>query len=416
MKNSLINTAIPFIRGLTFDGKKAKFIKFENNPEKILQLKQKINKLSKAEKLFNPPLIFEPFIDASSLVEKEDNFLERLSRDYQKYLKRYKHHPQIIILSDMIILFSGYTYQQSLDIEEDPLTSLVSVPLVQRSMSKQESEFCQTLEGKIIVVTGGAQGIGACLAKNLIKMGVFLFIADINKKGAAELAEELNSLYNKKIAFAIKVDVTSEQSVQKMVEEIIKNVGGIDVFINNAGVLKAGSVKEMDFQDFQFVNKVNYFGYFLCTKYASRVMAYQNKSNTGYVTDIIQINSKSGLEGSYKNCAYAGSKFAGIGLTQSFAKELLEDNIKVNSICPGNFFEGPLWADPLNGLFVQYLKSGKVPGASNIEDVRKFYESKIPLGRGCKCEDIVRAVLYVISQKYETGQVIPVTGGQVMLR
>ena len=134
------------------------------------------------------------------------------------------------------------------------------------------------------------------------------------------------------------------------------------------------------------------------------------------IPDIIQINSKSGLEGSNKNSAYAGGKFGGIGLTQSFAKELVSDNIKVNSICPGNFFDGPLWSDREKGLFVQYLQAGKVPGAKNVADVRKFYEEKVPMKRGCTIEDIMKAVFYLVEQKYETGQALPVTGGQIMLK
>ena len=132
--------------------------------------------------------------------------------------------------------------------------------------------------------------------------------------------------------------------------------------------------------------------------------------------DIIQINSKSGLEGSNKNAAYAGGKFGGIGLTQSFAKELVTSMIKVNSICPGNYFDGPLWSDPDNGLFVQYLRAGKVPGARSVADVRRFYEEKVPMNRGCTPGDVIRAILYVVEQTYETGQAVPVTGGQVMLR
>ena len=87
----------------------------------------------------------------------------------------------------------------------------------------------------------------------------------------------------------------------------------------------------------------------------------------------------------------------------------------MNSICPGNFFEGPLWSDPKNGLFVQYLNAGKVPGAKTVADVRKYYEGQVPLGRGCRVEDVLKAVLYVMGQEYETGQAIPVTGGQTML-
>ena len=172
----------------------------------------------------------------------------------------------------------------------------------------------------------------------------------------------------------------------------------------------------MDFTTFNLVTNVNYIGYFLCTKHASKVMSLQNIPSRKYFTDIIQINSKSGLKGSNKNSAYAGSKFGSLGLTQSFALELIDDNIKVNSICPGNFFEGPLWADPKNGLFVQYLRTGKVPGAKTIEDVKSFYELKVPMKRGCTGEDVIKAIYYLIDQKYETGQAIPVTGGQVMLK
>ena len=74
-----------------------------------------------------------------------------------------------------------------------------------------------------------------------------------------------------------------------------------------------------------------------------------------------------------------------------------------------------LWSDPKNGLFVQYLKAGKVEGAKTIEDVRRYYETKIPMGRGVTIGDVMRAIIYCIEQKYETGQAIPVTGGQVML-
>ena len=90
-------------------------------------------------------------------------------------------------------------------------------------------------------------------------------------------------------------------------------------------------------------------------------------------------------------------------------------NIKVNAICPGNFFEGPLWADPENGLFAQYLRAGKVPGAQTVGDVKKFYEDKVPMKRGCQPKDVMKAINYIIDQKYETGQAVPVTGGQVML-
>ena len=274
---------------------------------------------------------------------------------------------------------------------------------------------------RIAVVTGGAQGFGAGLVRELVEKDIYVFIADMNLKGAEEFASELNKRLGRETAAAVEVNVTDEQSVEAMIRSVVLAAGGLDIFINNAGVLKAGSVKELGLSDFEFVTKVNYTGYFLCVKYASRVMAAQNKAATEagtgeYFTDIIQINSKSGLQGSNKNGAYAGGKFGGIGLTQSFAMELVADRIKVNSICPGNFFEGPLWSDPDRGLFVQYLNTGKVPGAKTIEDVKAFYESKVPMGRGCQPKDIAKALFYLVEQTYETGQALPVTGGQVMLK
>jgi sorbitol-6-phosphate 2-dehydrogenase len=271
------------------------------------------------------------------------------------------------------------------------------------------------VHNKVCVVTGGAQGFGEGIVRELVKNGALVFIADMNVDGAVKLAAELNEEAGRTVAFGICVNVTDEASVQAMMRQVVETAGGVDLFISNAGVLKAGSVKEMSLRDFEFVTDVNYIGFFLCTKHAAPVMERMNKPLGNYFTDIICISSKSALEGSNKNGAYAGSKFGSVGLVQSFAKELVADNTKVNTICPGNFFDGPLWSDPEKGLFMQYLQTGKVPGAKSVEDVRRFYEAQIPMGRGCDGADVTKAILYSVEQKYETGQAIPVTGGQVML-
>lgn len=275
---------------------------------------------------------------------------------------------------------------------------------------------CGRLKNKISIVTGSAQGFGLGIAEAMIAEGASVVIADLNYDLALEVSQKLCGQFGEGRAFACKVDVGNEESVEKMVEETAKVFGGLDIFVNNAGVLKAGSLEEMDVKGFEFVTKINYTAYFVCTKYASAVMKIQHRFDKTKLYDIIQINSKSGLEGSNKNFAYAGGKFGGIGLTQSFALELVEYNIKVNSICPGNLLDGPLWSDPERGLFVQYLRAGKVKGAQTIEDVRRFYESKVPMNRGCETQDVARAIFYVVEQQYETGQAIPVTGGQVMLK
>ncbi len=268
---------------------------------------------------------------------------------------------------------------------------------------------------KVAVVTGGAQGFGEGMVRSLVDHGAFVYVADLNREGAQALASELNYDAMITVAKAVEVNVTDEASVQTMMDTVISEVGGVDLFISNAGVLRAGSVKTMSLKDFAFVTDVDYTGFFICTKFASRTMAIQNIPSGAYYTDIVTISSKSGLEGSNKNGAYAGAKFGTIGLTQSFALELVEDNIKVNAVCPGNFLDGPLWSDPKRGLFVQYLETNKVPGAKTIEDVRRAYEAKVPMNRGCTTADVMKAIFYIVEQTYETGQAVPVTGGQVML-
>ena len=277
------------------------------------------------------------------------------------------------------------------------------------------SDRNNVVKNKIAVVTGGAQGFGEQISIGLAASGALVFIADLNLEGAENLAKKINGAQKRTAAIAIKADVTNEESAEELFSAIAKEAGGLDLCVSNAGVLQAGSVIDQEIQSFQFTTKVNYVGYFIITKFASHLLRLQHLSAPRWKTDIIQINSKSGLQGSNKNGAYAGSKFGSIGLTASFALELIEYNIKVNSICPGNFFNGSLWSDPEKGLFVQYLQTGKVAGARTIEDVKAFYEAKVPMKRGCEGTDVMRAIYYIIEQEYETGQALPVTGGQVML-
>ena len=272
------------------------------------------------------------------------------------------------------------------------------------------------LSGKVVIVTGAAQGFGEGIARELAKHGAYLIIADLNDALAKNVADSINHDTGFDQAVSLKVDVGDEASVERLVEQTVNLFGGLDLIVSNAGVLRAGGLEEMTLQAFEFVTKINYTAFFIVTKIGSRPMKLQARFCDSYTADIVQINSKSGLEGSNKNFAYAGGKFGGIGLVQSFAKELVEDRIKVNAICPGNYYEGPLWSDPEKGLFIQYLKAGKVSGAKTVNDVYQSYVDKVPMRRGCSPEDVSRAILYCVEQQYETGQAIPVTGGQNMLK
>ena len=266
------------------------------------------------------------------------------------------------------------------------------------------------LAGKIAIVTGAAQGFGKGIAEELYKEGCTVVIADMNQPLAETVAGELGER-----ACAIPVNVSDEESVANMVARTVEKYGGLDLMLANAGVVRSGPLATFEKKDMDFVTSINYTGLFLCCKYAAIIMQAQHEADPDAMFDIVAMSSKSGLVGSNKNFAYAGSKFGSIGLVQSFALELCAYNIKVNAICPGNYLDGPLWTDPVRGLFVQYLEDGKVPGAKTVEDVRRFYEAKVPMNRGCLPLDVARAVMYCVEQQYETGQAIPVTGGQVML-
>ena len=357
--NKLVNEVAPLLRGLSFDGEKGDIVVYRDHVE-------------------HPDLTCE----ASELAGK---FVKGI---------------RSIVVKDAGAYLLGEDYDDAIN---------------GTSVAQKASGRAAVVSNKVCVVTGGAQGFGEAITRELISHGATVFIADMNVEGAKTLAKELNRQQGRTVAFGVSVNVTDEESVQSMVSEIIRTAGGIDVFISNAGVLKAASVKKQSLADFSFVTNVNYIGFFLCTKHVAPVMEKMNQPQGNYFTDIISISSKSALEGSNKNGAYAGSKFGSVGLVQSFAKELVEDNTKVNTICPGNFFNGPLWSDPDTGLFVQYLNTGKVPGAKTLDDVRHHYESQVPMNRGCDGVDVTRAILYAVEQRYETGQAIPVTGGQVML-
>jgi len=291
------------------------------------------------------------------------------------------------------------------------IKGLGSILIRQNEVKPMES----VVQGRIVIVTGGAQGFGGGVAEELYAKGAHIVIADLNEEVGSQMVAKLNALGYSNKAIFVNVNVGDSGSVNKLIEQTVLQLGGVDAIVSNAGILRAGGLDEMDPDTFDLMTKVNYAGYFYCAKHASRIMKIQASVKPDHFMDIIQINSKSGLKGSNRNFAYAGGKFGGIGLTQSFALELMPHRIKVNSICPGNFFDGPLWSDPEKGLFVQYLQAGKVPGAKTVEDVQAFYEKQVPAGRGCRVNDVTKAIMYVIDQDYETGQAIPVTGGQEML-
>jgi sorbitol-6-phosphate 2-dehydrogenase len=248
-----------------------------------------------------------------------------------------------------------------------------------------------SLQDKVAIVTGAAQGLGAAICGRLRAEGARVVPADI--KG-----------------FDVSVDVSNETHVRELFDRVVAEHGRVDIVVANAAILIAEPIAEADAEKWRAVMNVNLFGNFLTMKHACRVM---KPKRSGV---IIQINSKSGKRGSAANSAYAATKFGGIGLVQSVALEMAQHNIRCNAICPGNLLESPLWTDPNNGLFVQYLRAGKVPGAKTVEDVHQAYVNQVPMKRGCSYEDVCNAVVFLASDQasYITGISLSVTGGQEM--
>lgn len=255
----------------------------------------------------------------------------------------------------------------------------------------------ERLKGKVVVITGAAQGLGQALAKRVSDEGAQVVIGDMNYEGAQKTASML------KDAIALPLNVTNYADCEAMINAAVEKYGKVDVLVANAAVVLSGAVDEFDPEKWKFVIDVNLCGFFNTAKAACIQFKKQGYGN------IVQINSKSGKKGSAKNSAYAASKFGGIGLVESLALELAEENIRVNAICPGNMLDSPLW---VNSLFKQYAKNQGITEA----EVRQKYIDKVPMKRGCQYEDIANVLVFLAGDEstYMTGQAINVTGGQQM--
>jgi sorbitol-6-phosphate 2-dehydrogenase len=258
------------------------------------------------------------------------------------------------------------------------------------------------LQDKIALVTGGAQGLGAALCERLVREGTHVVVADLNLEGAQQTAAAIAAQTGRR-TLAVKVDVTDEAQVAAMVDYTVAEFGRLDIVVPTPAFSFPARPTSLTPGNGNSSSTSNLVGYFLVAKHAIRVMKPQRSGV------IIQINSKSGKKGSFKNSAYAASKFGGIGLTQSLALELAEEGIRVNAVCPGNLLDSPLWTE---SLFKQYARNQGMTEA----EVRQKYIDQVPMKRGCTYDDVCNVVVFLASDQasYMTGQAINVTGGQEM--
>jgi len=250
------------------------------------------------------------------------------------------------------------------------------------------------LSGKTAVVTGGAMGIGYGIVRRLCEAGANIVIADINKKVGEEKARELSGKKNKVIF--IKTDVSSEKDVENLISKTVKEFGGLNIFVNNAGIFPNKLILDMDLALWEKIQAINLRGVFLCCREAGRVMVKVGSGN------IINIASIDALHPSTPGLAsYDASKHGVWGFTKNFALEVAKRGVRVNAIAPGGIStEG-----------VKKMNEGE--GGTNQEEMIKQFTQKIPLGRFGEPDEIALAVLFLASpaSSYMTGAMIVVDGG-----
>ena len=242
------------------------------------------------------------------------------------------------------------------------------------------------VEGRVAVVTGGAQGIGYAIATLLAKRGAKVFLTDVNEEKAKESAAKLRDLsYEAEGGFC---DVSKIDSIEKSLAEVAEKWGGIDILVNNAGIMFSNKVEDVTEQEWDLVLGINLKGCFFCSQ---KVLPYfEGRPHPR----IINISSVAGKMGSYASgMSYVASKGGILSLTYGMSRQLAPRGITVNAVCPGTI-ETPImkaWTqDQIDGL-----------------------TDKIPLGRLGQAEDVAEAVAFLAMDENDfiTGEAISVNGG-----
>ncbi len=259
------------------------------------------------------------------------------------------------------------------------------------------------LNGRGVVVTGGAAGIGLGIAYRLAEAGAVVLLADINAAEARKVAGELNSRGFR--AYFRQCDISKEEEVKLMMAEAAGKLGGISILVNNAGIYPRKPLQNMTGRDFEEVMAVNLTGMFLCSRYASQTMIENKQGGC-----IINIASIEAVHPSYAGMsAYDASKGGVLMLTKSLARELGPHGIRVNAIAPG-------------GITTQGVRSHLGGPALSAEEERaqlkelKAFISRMALGRMGKADDVARVALFLASELagYITGDMIVVDGGYLV--
>ncbi len=244
--------------------------------------------------------------------------------------------------------------------------------------------------GKVVLVTGGSRGMGAAILEAFAAAGAVCVVNYFddpdgqNRKDAEETAARLRALHAPAVHL-IEADVSRYESVEQLMRRVADEAGGLDVLVNNAGVLRDRTVKKMTPDEWHAVLKTNLDGVFYSSKLGADLLRDGGR--------IVNVASVSGLVGFHGQANYAAAKAGVIALTKVMAKELARRRITVNAVAPG-VIRTPM----LSGLKPEVLAE---------------YEKQIPVGRVGVPADVAHAVLFFACEEsaYITGQTLPITGG-----
>jgi len=256
------------------------------------------------------------------------------------------------------------------------------------------------MQGKVAVVTGAARGIGRAIVERYAREGAVCAVADINEQAAADTAEALRALGAQ--AFSVALDVTRAESIRSMVEAVVSRAGGIDVLVNNAGVVEIQPIFQIDERAWDRVFDVNVKGLFFTLQAAARHMVERGRGGK-----IINLASEAGQRADAHVIAYSATKAAVISITKTAALALIPHGINVNAISPG-VVDTPMWEE-VDRLFGKW--TGKAVGQTRHE-----VELQVPFGRFGKPEDLAGAAVFLATEDsgYMIGQTVNVDGGRVM--
>jgi meso-butanediol dehydrogenase / (S,S)-butanediol dehydrogenase / diacetyl reductase len=252
-------------------------------------------------------------------------------------------------------------------------------------------------EGRGVVVTGAAQGMGRAISEAFLGEGARVVLADLNEEGVANTAEELGGNGD---TFPVRCDVTSSDEVKNLVTSAIDHLGQVDVFVNNAGTITMRQTVELGEDEWDLVMDVNAKGVFLCTR---EILPHMLDRKSGA---IVNIASQAGKRGYKLFAHYCASKAAVIVFSKGVALEVAP-HVRINCVCPGIV--------NTDMMEREYAWEQAMTGEPK-ESIQKRWMSGIPMGRFQEPEHIARVALFLASDDASemTGQAINVTGGMVM--